>query len=124
MLIVQDMTTGITHSMRAAQLDPAIKAISGSPMSVHDAKVHVTFSESLTSPSRSTAAGHPNRATSSTTSPSSGRSQAIRSAPSWRGGQDGKFVQSTQDRSDDPFVSKGDAELSHGPSNETSVLCM
>lgn len=43
------------------------------------------------------------------TPPSSGRAQAIRSAPSWRGGHQSSFVHQTGVREDDPFVSTKEA---------------
>ena len=111
--------------MRAAQIDPAIKSISGSPMSAHEGKyrtstahhvAHVAFGEVYSSPSRAGGTIEANRASSTNSSPSSDQRRAIRSAPTWRGAQDQNFVQQAPSRSDDPFVSSGDGQIANSSS--------
>ena len=113
--------------MRAAQIDPAIKSISGSPMSGHEGKFrtstthhvsHVTFSDIYSSPSKAGGTGDTHRASSINSSPSSDRRQAIRLAPTWRGAQEQDFVQQASSRSDDPFVSSGDGQ----PATSSSIF--
>ncbi|KAL9127079.1 MAG: hypothetical protein Q9217_003981 [Psora testacea] len=123
-----DITSGITHSMRAVQLGPAIKSISGSPMSAHDTKyrstsahhtANVTFSELHSSPSKVVGSRNINRASPTSSPPSSGRVQAIRSAPTWRGGQGDNFVHTSLHGADDPFVSGEDTQQSRLTQSDT-----
>ncbi|KAL9100380.1 MAG: hypothetical protein Q9163_004238 [Psora crenata] len=114
-----DITSGITQSLRAAQLDPAIKVISGSPVSTRDAKyrsasfqhaANVAFGQAYSYPPTTDATGNMNRTSPTTSPPSSGRTKAIRSAPKWRGGHDGRFVHAAHHNPDDPFVSSGETQ--------------
>ena len=107
--------------MRAAQLDPAIKSISGSPVSAHDAKylsasAHpaacTTFSEIYPNSSKTGTAENNNRTSPTSSSPSSGRTHDVRSARTWRARQDGDFVSTLHHGTDDPFISSGDTQES------------
>ena len=100
-----DPITGLTESLLAAQIDPAIESISGSPMPIHESKgytqmeVRTSLSEVHLSPHRSV---------SEDSSPSMDRLNAIRNSPNWRGDGTSKsvaFVRPSTTQPDDPFVS-------------------
>lgn len=110
---------GLIHSLQAAQIDPAIETISGSPVTARDGKYlpqldrrvdRITFSEAQLSPSQ---AGNLNRNASTNSSPSTDRVKDIRESPSWRN-KDGSFVRRSGNHGEDPFVSSANAGQSHG----------
>lgn len=85
---------GLIHSLHAAQIDPAIETISGSPMAARDGK-------------------YPHRNVSTTSSPSTDRVKAIRESPSWRN-KGGNFPRRFDNHEEDPFVSSANAGQSQG----------
>ena len=100
---------GLIHSLHAAQIDPAIETISGSPMTTRGGKYlpqlerrvdRGMFTAQL-SPSNP---GSLNRIASTTSSPSTNRVKDIRESPSWRN-KDGSFVRHCGNHGEDPFVS-------------------
>lgn len=110
---------GLIHSLHAAQIDPAIETISGSPVTAHDGKYlpHLErrvdrsiFTEAQLSPSKTSDL---NRNVSATSSPSTDRVKNIRESPSWRN-KDGSFVRRSGNQGEDPFVSSANAGQSHG----------
>ena len=110
---------GLIHSLQAAQIDPAIETISGSPMTARDGKYlpqlerrvdRSIFTEAQLSPSKNSTL---NRNASTTSSPSTGRVKNIRESPSWRN-KDGNFVRRSGNQGEDPFVSSTNAGQSHG----------
>ena len=119
-----DPLTGLTESMRAAQIDPAIESISGSPMPIHETKAYTqmeartSLSEVHFSPSNTSGIDNLHRAVSENSSPSSDRLNAIRNSPNWRGDGQGKsvtFVRQSTTQPDDPFVSsEGTIEATTG----------
>ena len=103
---------GLADSLRAVQIDPAIKSISGSPMLGHAAKAYHEPEGIAESPS----------ILSTKSSPTSDRAKAIRSSPNWRNKVSdmtllrgsgatscASFVRQSANQSDDPFVSTGGA---------------
>ena len=123
-LIVQLMgqdhhMAGLINSLKAAQIDPAVETISGSPMTVRDGKYlpqlerrvdRGIFTEAQLSPSKT---GNLNRNASSTSSPSTDRVKDIRESPSWRN-KDGSFVRRSGNHGEDPFVSIANAGQPQG----------
>ena len=110
---------GLLRSLHAAQIDPAIETISGSPMTALDGKYlphferrvdRTIFTETQLSPSKT---GKLNRNTSTTSSPSTDRVKDIRKSPNWRN-KDGNFVRRSSNHGDDPFVSSANARQSQG----------
>ena len=110
---------GLIRSLHAAQIDPAIETISGSPMTALDGKYlphferrvdRTIFTEAQLSPSKT---GKPNRNTSTTSSPSTERVKGIRESPNWRN-KDGNFVRRSGNQGDDPFVSSANTGQSQG----------
>lgn len=109
---------GLIHSLQAAQIDPAIETISGSPMTARDGK-HLSqlerrvdrsiFIEAQLSPSKT---GNLSRNASAASSPSTDRVKEIRESPSWRN-KDGNFVRRSGNHGEDPFVSSANAGQSH-----------
>ncbi|KAG8534246.1 uncharacterized protein KY384_001090 [Bacidia gigantensis] len=115
-----DLSAGITQSMRAVQLDPAIKSISASPISPRESKhqgVHVPFGFPHTTPSKKSDTVV-NQTLSSNSSPTK-RAEAIRSAPTWRGDQQSDYMKLAHDHPDDPFVA---GSSSQQPSESTARL--
>ena len=110
---------GLIHSLQAAQIDPAIETISGSPMTARDGKYlpqlerrvdRSIFTEAQLSPSKT---GNLNRNGSTASSPSTDRVKEIRESPSWRN-KDGSFVRRSGNHGEDPFISSANAGQSHG----------
>ena len=110
---------GLIHSLQAAQIDPAIETISGSPMTARDGKYlpqldrrvdRSIFTDAQLSPSKT---GILNRNASTTSSPSTDRVKDIRESPSWRN-KDGSFVRRFGNHGEDPFVSSATAGQSRG----------
>lgn len=110
---------GLIHSLQAAQIDPAIETISGSPMAARGGKYlpqlerrvdRSIFTEAQLSPSK---AGQFNRNASTTSSPSANRVKDIRESPSWRN-KDGNFVRRSGNHGEDPFISSANAGQSQG----------
>ena len=110
---------GLIHSLQAAQIDPAIETISGSPMRSRDGKYlpqlerrvdRGIFTEGQLSPSKT---GNFNRNAPTTSSPSTDRVKDIRESPSWRN-KDASFVRRSGNHGEDPFVSGGTAGQSQG----------
>ena len=110
---------GLIRSLQAAQVDPAIETISGSPMTARNGKYlphferrvdRSIFTEAQLSPSKT---GNFNRNTSPTSSPSTDRIKDIRESPNWRN-KDGNFVRRSGDQGDDPFVSSANARQAQG----------
>lgn len=110
---------GLIHSLQAAQIDPAIETISGSPMTARDGKYlpqlerrvdRSIFTEAQLSPSKT---ANLNRNASTTSSPSTDRVKAIRESPSWRN-KEGDFVRRFGNHGEDPFVSNANAGQSQG----------
>ncbi len=110
---------GLIHSLQAAQVDPAIETISGSPMTTRGGKYlpqlerridRSIFTEAQLSPSK---AGNVKRITSTTSSPTTNRAKDIRESPSWRN-KDGSFVRRSGNHGEDPFVSSANAVQSQG----------
>ena len=110
---------GLIRSLQAAQIDPAIETISGSPMTAPNGKYlphfercsdRSIFTETQLSPSK---IGNLNRNTSTTSSPSTDRVKDIRESPNWRN-KDGNFVRRSGNQGDDPFVSSASAGQSQG----------
>ena len=88
---------GLIHSLHAAQVDPAIETISGSPMTTRGGKYlpqlerridRSIFTEAQLSPSKT---GNVKRIASTTSSPTTTRAKDIRESPRWRN-KDGSFV--------------------------------
>lgn len=109
---------GLIHSLQAAQIDPAIETISGSPITARDGKYlpqlerrvdRSIFIEAQLSPTKT---GNVNRNASATSSPSTDRVKEIRESPSWRN-KDGNFVRRSGNHGEDPFVSSANAGQSH-----------
>ena len=105
---------GLIHSLQAAQIDPAIETISGSPVTTRGGKYlpqlerrvdRNIFTEAQLSPSK-TASLNCNASTAS--SPSVDRVKDIRESPSWRT-KDGNFVRRSGSYGEDPFVSNANA---------------
>ena len=118
---------GLIHSLQAAQIDPAIETISGSPMTARDGKYYPQlerrvdrsiFTEAQLSPSKT---GNFNRNASAASSPSTDRVKEIRESPSWRN-KDGDFVRRSGNHGEDPFVSSANAEQSHGQGKSSVPL--
>ena len=112
---------GLIHSLQAAQIDPAIETISGSPMTARNGKYlpHLerrvdrnVFTEAQLSPPK-TGDFHCNVPKSS--SPSSDRLKNIRESPNWRN-KEGTFVRRSGNHGEDPFVSSVNAGESQGQS--------
>lgn len=110
---------GLIHSLQAAQIDPAIETISGSPMTAREGKYlpqlerrvdRSIFTEAQLSPSKT---GNLNRDGSTASSPSTDRVKEIRESPSWRN-KDGNFVRRSGNHAEDPFISNANAGQSHG----------
>ena len=110
---------GLIRSLHAAQIDPAIETISGSPMTALDGKYlphferrvdRTIFTETQLSPSKT---GKFNRNTSTGSSSSTDRVKDIRESPNWRN-KDGNFVRRSGNQGDDPFVSSVNAGQSQG----------
>ena len=110
---------GLIRSLHAAQIDPAIETISGSPMTALDGKYLPHFdrhvdrticTEAQISPSKT---GRLNRNTSTNSSSSTDRVKDIRESPNWRN-KDGNFVRRSGNQGDDPFVSSANAGQSQG----------
>lgn len=110
---------GLIHSLQAAQIDPAIETISGSPMTARDGKYlsklerrvdRSIFTEAQLSPSKT---GDLNRNASTTSSPSTDLVKDIRKSPSWRN-KDGNFVRRSGNHGEDPFVFSANAGQSQG----------
>ena len=100
---------GLIHSLQAAQIDPAIETISGSPMTARGGKYlaqlerrvdRSIFTEAQLSPSKNNSI---NRNASTTSSPSTDRVKDIRESPNWRN-KDSNFVRRSG-HGEDPFVS-------------------
>lgn len=117
---------GLIHSLQAAQIDPAIETISGSPMTARDGKYlpqldrrvdRSIFTDAQLSPSKT---GILNRNASTTSSPSSDRVKDIRESPSWRN-KDGSFVRRSGNHGEDPFVSSANAGQSQGQGKYCSL---
>ena len=105
------------HSLQAAQVDPAIESISGSPMTARGGKNlpqlerrvdRSIFTEAHPSPPK---AGNLNHNASTTSSPSTNRVKDIRESPNWRN-KDGNFVRRSGNQGEDPFVSSVSAAQS------------
>lgn len=120
---------GLIHSLQAAQIDPAIETISGSPITARDGKYlpeverrvdQGTFSEAQLSPSK---AGNLNRKASTTSSPSTDRVKDIRESPTWHNNKDGSFVRRSGNHGEDPFVSSAISGQSHSQ-GKSSLSCM
>ena len=101
---------GLIHSLQAAQIDPAIETISGSPMTARGGKYlaqlerrvdRSIFTEAQLSPSKIDSI---NRNASTTSSPSTDRVKDIRESPNWRD-KDSNFVRRSGNHGEDPFVS-------------------
>ena len=117
-LIGQDHhMAGLIHSLQAAQIDPAIETISGSPMTAPGGKYlpqlerrvdRSIFTEAQLSPSKASNIHHN---ASTTSSPSTDRVKDIRESPSWRN-KDVNFVRRSGNHGEDPFVSNETAGLS------------
>ena len=110
---------GLIHSLQAAQIDPAIETISGSPMTARNGKYlpHLerrvdrnVFTEVQLSPPK-TGDFHCNVPKPS--SPSSDRLKNIRESPDWRN-KEGTFVRRSGNHGEDPFVSSVNAGESQG----------
>ena len=110
---------GLIHSLQAAQIDPAIEIISGSPMTTCGGKYlpplerrvdRSIFIEAQLSPSKT---GNLNRNASTTSSPTVDRVKDIRESPTWRT-KDGSFVRRSGNHGEDPFVSSANAGQSQG----------
>ena len=110
---------GLIHSLQAAQIDPAIETISGSPMTARDGKYlpqlerrvdRSIFTEAQLSPSKT---GNLNRNTSTTSSSTTDRVKEIRESPSWRN-KEGNFVRRSGNHGEDPFVSSVNAGQCQG----------
>lgn len=95
MLTVQDPVLDLAHSLRAAQIDPAIQAISGSPMTGQQAKLaYVPYgrpedllrfqSQASLSPTKKEMLTDMFRNPSTQSSPGSDRLKHIQGSPSWR----------------------------------------
>ena len=110
---------GLIHSLQAAQIDPAIEAISGSPVTARDGKYlpqverrvdRSIFTEAQLSPSKT---GNLNHNMSTISSPSTDRVKDIRESPNWRK-KDGNFVRRSGNHGEDPFLSNINAGQSQG----------
>lgn len=110
---------GLMHSLQAAQIDPTIKNVSGSPMiarggvclpQLERSVDRSIFTEVQLSPSKT---GNLHRNASTTSSPSSDRVKQIRESPSWRN-KDGSFARRFGNHGEDPFISSANAGLSQG----------
>ncbi len=110
---------GLIHSLQAAQIDPAIQTISGSPMTTRGGKYlpqlerrvdRSNFIEAQLSPSKT---GNINRIASTTSSPTTNCVKDIRESPSWRN-KDGNFVRRSGNHGDDPFVSSANTGQPQG----------
>ena len=110
---------GLIHSLQAAQIDPAIETISGSPMTARSGKYlpqlerrvdRNIFTEAGLSPPK-TGDIHCNVPKSS--SPSSDRVKNIRESPNWRN-KEVNFVRRSGNHGEDPFVSSVSAGQPQG----------
>ena len=120
---------GLIRSLHAAQIDPAIETISGSPMTALDGKYLPHFerrgdrtilTEAQLSPSKT---GKVNRNTSTTSSPSTDRVKDIRESPNWRN-KGGNFVRRSGSQGDDPFISSVNVRQSQGQDKSLfSYIC-
>lgn len=119
MLTVQDAIVGLADSLRAAQIDPAIQSISGSPMRVHQAKqpeelLRLQSQASLSPVKQGKLAdvfGHP----STNSSPSSDKQKMIRDSPTWR---------HSAQQSDNVFDSSGRLQYSSGQGKSSHPSCL
>ena len=130
MLTVQDSVADLARSLNAAQIDPAIQAISGSPMMGHYGKM--PFGPSMQrddlvrlqskiylSPSKKDNVADLLHYASVTSTPSSGHVGSIDS-PTWR--KDGPgFVRQSNARADDPFISDHSAVVSQSFNQGRSI---
>ena len=120
---------GLIHSLQAAQIDPAIETISGSPMTARNGKYfpqlerrvdRSIFTEAGLSPPK-TGDFHCNVPKSS--SPSSDRVKNIRESPNWRD-KEVNFVRRSGNHGEDPFISSVNAGQSQGQDTHHSLRCV